>query len=97
MDSFDIEVAKAREIVDEADLPADPLFEFTRSSGFLEIEGRRYPAGEVVAVTCVRRDDRNVILWQQVYRSNRYFSWLLAFVDDVHNGIIGGALGLVAA
>jgi hypothetical protein len=88
MDNFEIEVVKAREIIRKAKLPNDPQFEFSRSSGFLEVEGRRYPAGEVVTVTCMRRNVPEHVLWQQVYKSNRYFSWLFAFADDVRNGVV---------
>ena len=88
MDNFDVEVIKARDIVRSAKLPNDRQFEFARSSGFLEVEGRRYPAGEVVTVTCCRSATPDRVLWQQVYRSNRYFSWLFAFADDVRTGAV---------
>ena len=96
MDSFEIEVIKARDVVRRARLPGSPRFEFARSSGFWEVEGRRFPAGDVVTVSCFVPGAPAQPKWQQIYKSNRYFSWLFAFADDIRNGVVAAEAQLAA-
>ena len=88
MSPFEIEVSRARELLERVDLPAHASFDFRVASSHLVVDGRRYPAGDVVTVTCTRASAgvegrEPELLWEQIYRANHRVSWLFAFAEDL--------------